>query len=53
MSDTQLAFMFPWIAGVLVYFTLWAAGIIGGPDDSDDDGPDDGIMIPAYAPSQS
>ena len=52
MTDTQLAFMFPWISGVLVFFTLWAAGIIGT-DDSDDDGPDDGIMIPAYAPSQS
>ena len=52
MSDTQLAFMFPWITGVLVFFTLWAAGLIGAADD-DDDGPDDGVMIPAYAPSQS
>ena len=52
MTDTQLAFMFPWISGVLFFFVLWAAGLIG-PTDDDDDGPDDGVMIPAYAPSQS
>ena len=49
MSDQQLAFMFPWISGVIFFGVLYFAGLIG-PDD-DDDGPDDGVMIPAYNPT--
>ena len=48
MSDFQLAVLFPYIVFFIVFGFLWAAGFISGPDD-DDDGPDDGMMIPAYA----
>ena len=48
MSDLQLAAAFPYITFLIVFGFLWAAGFISGPDD-DDDGPDDGMMIPAYA----
>ena len=51
MTDFQLAVFFPYIVFFLVFGVLYAAGLISGPDDHDDDWPDDGMMIPAYAPT--
>ena len=51
MTDLQLAVLFPYIPIILIAGILLAAGIIDWPDDNDDDGPDKGIMIPAYNPT--
>ena len=49
MSDLQLALLFPYfpILGLIIAFVL-AELFAGGNDEDDDNGPDDGIMIPAY-----
>lgn len=49
MSDFQMALLFPYIPFLVVFGFLWALGILSESDDDNDDGPDDGIMIPAYA----
>jgi len=57
MSDLQLALLFPYIPflGLVIAFAL--AGLImdatDGNDEDDDNGPDDGIMIPAYVPASN
>ena len=52
MSDLQLALLFPYIPflGLIIAFVLVEL-VTGGNDEDDDNGPDDGIMIPAYAPA--
>ena len=49
MTDLQLAALFPYFPILFVTVILLLTGIIDWPDDNDDDGPDKGIMIPAYA----